>query len=187
MKKILYNNMSGSNPTPSVTTGAPNAPDLNDLPPPYSAVVGNPQYGFVVPPEQPFAPGQQPYPPKTFTAPGVYPHPTPGVYPHPTDVQNQPQSSDLLGPSVPVGVVMAPAVGSDPTTVTCYNCGKVVTTRVTYKTAWHTHLVAGSICVMTMVCSLCCLGLIPYCFDTFKDAEHYCPNCNTFIGKNNKC
>ncbi|XP_026494202.2 lipopolysaccharide-induced tumor necrosis factor-alpha factor homolog [Vanessa tameamea] len=159
--------------------------NTNDLPPPYSAVVGNPQYGFVAPPGEQFPAAGGVFPqPKQFTPVGVYPHPTvlPTSAQPQTDVPPPPP-----GMSVPVGVVMPPAVGSEPTTVTCYNCGKVVTTRVTYTTAWHTHLVAGSICVITMVCSLCCLGLIPYCFDTFKDAEHYCPNCSTFIGKSNKC
>lgn len=165
-------------------TGA-SAPE--DLPPPYAAVVGNPQYGFVAPGGEGFPPaaGQYP-PPKQFTATGVYPHPTITV------TSTQPQSVDIgmIGATpqgVPVGIVLPPAVGTEPTTVTCFNCNKVVTTRVTYTTAWHTHLVAGSVCVITMVCSLCCLGLIPYCFDTFKDAEHYCPSCNTFIGKSSKC
>ncbi|XP_068619177.1 lipopolysaccharide-induced tumor necrosis factor-alpha factor homolog [Battus philenor] len=158
------------------------APGANDLPPPYSAVVGNPQYGFVSPQGEPIPTGGYQLP-KQFTAPGVYPHPP--------NISAQPQPG-LMGPaptsaSVPVGIVLPPAVGTEPTTITCFNCGKVVTTRVTYTTAWHTHLVAGSICVTTMVCSLCCLGLIPYCFDNFKDAEHYCPNCNTFIGKSAKC
>ncbi|XP_045453002.1 lipopolysaccharide-induced tumor necrosis factor-alpha factor homolog [Melitaea cinxia] len=166
--------------TSNVQSSAP-----NDLPPPYSAVVGNPQYGFVAPSNEPFPAAGGAYPqPKQFTPVGVYPHPT-------VITSAQPQTGNVPPPppglSVPIGVVMPPAVGSEPMTVTCYNCGKVVTTRVTYTTAWHTHLVAGSICVTTMVCSLCCLGLIPYCFDSFKDAEHYCPNCNTFIGKSNKC
>ncbi|XP_075982680.1 uncharacterized protein LOC142980941 [Anticarsia gemmatalis] len=166
-------------------SAGPSAPE--DLPPPYSAVVGNPQYGFIAPGGEPgvamyAAPG--PYPqPKPYTAPGVYPHPTITV------TNTQPQAGDMIPPppGVPVGIVLPPAVGTEPTTITCFNCNKVVTTRVTYTTAWHTHLVAGSICVITMVCSLCCLGLVPYCFDTFKDAEHYCPNCNTFIGKSSKC
>ncbi|CAH0728450.1 unnamed protein product, partial [Brenthis ino] len=157
----------------------------NDLPPPYSAVVGNPQYGFVLPSGQPNLGPEGSFPqPKQFTAPGVYPHPT-------VVTTAQPQVGNVPPPppgiSVPVGVIMPPAVGTEPTTVTCFSCGKVVTTRVTYTTAWHTHFVAGSICIITMVCSLCCLGLVPYCFDTFKDAEHYCPNCSTFIGKSNKC
>ncbi|CAH4031903.1 unnamed protein product [Pieris brassicae] len=167
---------------PSVNS-FPSAP--NDLPPPYSAVVGNPPYGFVAPTGNSYTPTSA-EPPKYFTPPGVYPHPSPNTVniaqPHARDM---PTSSNM---AVPVGVVLPTvAVGSEPTTVTCYNCGKVVTTRVTYTTAWHTHLVAGSLCIITMACSLCCLGLVPYCFDTFKDAEHYCPNCSTFIGKSNKC
>ncbi|CAH2045323.1 unnamed protein product, partial [Iphiclides podalirius] len=170
-----------NNFVPSAPVGAP--PGANDLPPPYSAVVGNPQYGFVAPSVESMPPGG-PYPqPKQFTATGVYPHPPIVTCAQPQSGVMDPTSS---GVTVPVGIVLPPAVGTEPTTITCFNCGKVVTTRVTYTTAWHTHLVAGSICVITMVCSLCCLGLIPYCFDSFKDAEHYCPNCNTFIGKATK-
>lgn len=129
------------------SSNIPSAP--NDLPPPYSAVVGNPQYGFVAPPSEPH-PGVGSYlPPKQFTAPGVYPHPpsiVTSTQPHLGDAPGGP------GPSmaVPVGIVLPQAVGSEPTTITCFNCGKVVTTRVTYTTAWHTHLVAGSVCVITM-------------------------------------
>ncbi|XP_072929867.1 lipopolysaccharide-induced tumor necrosis factor-alpha factor homolog [Epargyreus clarus] len=173
-----------TNYQPNIPNAGPSAPsDAQDLPPPYSAVVGTPQYGFVSPTGEPFMPPQGAYqPPKSFTAPGVYPHPT-----IVTSVQPQAGGIPPPPPGVPVGVVVPVGVGTEPTTVTCYSCGKVVTTKVKYTTAWHTHLVAGSICVVATVCSLCCLGLIPYCFDTFKDAEHYCPNCNTFIGKNNKC
>lgn len=127
---------------PSATAPAP-----EDLPPPYSAVVGNPQYGFVAPGGESFTPAAGPYPhPKQFTAPGVYPHPTITV------TNTQPQAGDMVPPQppMPVGIVLPPAVGTEPTTINCFNCGKVVTTRVTYTTAWHTHLVAGSICVITM-------------------------------------
>ncbi|XP_053613273.1 lipopolysaccharide-induced tumor necrosis factor-alpha factor homolog [Plodia interpunctella] len=169
-----------TNPGPPAP--GPSAPD--DLPPPYSAVVGNPHYGFVAPPGEPFSAPAGPYPqPKQFTPTGVYPHP-PNIV---TSSQPQAGSMPPPPPGMPVNILVPPAVGTEPTTINCFNCGKVVTTRVVYTTAWHTHLVAGSICVITMVCSLCCLGLVPYCFDTFKDAEHYCPNCNTFIGKSNKC
>lgn len=125
-------------------SGAPSAPD--DLPPPYSAVVGNPQYGFVVPGPEPYGPGVPHGPPKHFSAPHMYSH-TPIV------TSAQPQTGESLPPGVPmsVGIVLPQAaVGNEPTTVTCFNCGKVVTTRVTYTTAWHTHLVAGSLCIITM-------------------------------------
>ncbi|CAG9132899.1 unnamed protein product [Plutella xylostella] len=168
-----------ANQGPSMPASAP-----EDLPPPYASVVGNQQYYGFVPPGGPATvtePGMYPHQ-KFYTPPGVYPHPPSGV------TMMQPQSSAAPPPPPgAVAVVVSQPVGNEPATVTCFNCNKVVTTRVTYTTAWHTHLVAGSVCVVTMVCSLCCLGLVPYCFDTFKDAEHYCPNCNTFIGKNNKC
>lgn len=134
----------------SINQGPSNvsAPAFDDQPPPYSSVVGSAgPYGFVVPPGagEPYPDGQPP--PKSFTAPGVYPHPPASV-----TVQMQPQSGAAPPPglAMPVGLVMAPAVGTEPTTVTCFNCNKVVTTKVTYTTAWHTHLVAGSVCVITM-------------------------------------
>lgn len=138
-----------SNPQPT-PSNANNEPVPGDLPPPYSAVVGNQPYGFVVPPAEgyvPTEPGAYPYP-KTFTAPGVYPHPTAPVHVTPISTAGDVPPAP---PGVPIGMVMPmPNVGSEPTTVTCYNCSKVVTTRVVYNTAWHTHLVAGSICVLTM-------------------------------------
>lgn len=126
----------------NATNMGPSAP--NDLPPPYSSVVGNPQYGFVVPPSE-SKPHVNTPPPKQFTAPGVYPHP-------PVVMSTQPQAGDAaVGPGgVAVGIVLPQQVGSEPTTITCFNCGKVVTTRVAHTTAWHTHLVAGSICIITM-------------------------------------
>lgn len=126
---------------------APSAPE--DLPPPYSAVVGNPQYGFVASPSEQHPGAGQPYPqPKQYTATGVYPHPQTITM----TSTSQPQAGTIPPPppGLPVSIVVPPAVGTEPTTITCFNCGKVVTTRVTYTTAWHTHLVAGSICVITM-------------------------------------
>lgn len=125
----------------------PSASAPEDLPPPYSAVVGNPQYGFFAPSGEPLATAPHTHPPpKQFTATGVYPHPPTIV----TSAQPQMGGVPPPPPGVPIGVVLPPAVGTEPTTVTCFNCSKVVTTRVTYTTAWHTHLVAGSVCVITM-------------------------------------
>jgi hypothetical protein len=131
-----------TNPMPSAS-----APD--DLPPPYSAVVGTSQYGFVVPgvDQHTSAPYPHPQLPKQYTAPGVYPHPPVGV------TITQPQMTATPPPpppGAPLGIVFPPAVGTEPTTITCLNCGKIVTTRVNYISAWHTHLVAGSVCVITM-------------------------------------
>lgn len=136
--------------THGVTPGAaPTAPE--DLPPPYASVVGNPQYGFQVPSDGVLPPESSSYqPPKQFTAPGVYPHPPVTNSFNLTSSQPQPGGIPPAPPGVSVGIVLPMAVGTEPTTITCFNCGKVVTTRVTYTTAWHTHLVAGSVCVITM-------------------------------------
>ncbi|GBP24357.1 hypothetical protein EVAR_9455_1 [Eumeta japonica] len=120
----------------------------NDQPPPYSSVVGNPQYGFVVPGSEGLAGSHNDPQPKSYTAPGVYPHPITTAQPTAEGIPPPPPHSS--GISVPVGIVLPPAVGTEPTTITCFNCNKLVTTRVVYSTAWHTHLAAGSICVITM-------------------------------------
>lgn len=138
-----------SNQTIQGQNSAPTAPE--DLPPPYSAVVGNTQYGFVAPGTGPVTPGVCPYPlPKQFTPQGVYPYPSAATTISVTTTQPQISNIPPPPPGVQVGLVLPAAVGTEPTTVTCFNCSKVVTTRVTYTTAWHTHLVAGSICVITM-------------------------------------
>lgn len=38
-------------------------------------------------------------------------------------------------------------------------------------------------CLIIVIISSCwCCSCIPYCADSFQNADHYCPNCNTYIG-----
>ena len=51
-------------------------------------------------------------------------------------------------------------------------------TRIQYKTGLVTWLAAAGTCMVG--CIPCCL--IPFCMDVFKDVDHFCTKCDTFIG-----
>ncbi|KAJ6643361.1 hypothetical protein Bhyg_08321 [Pseudolycoriella hygida] len=57
--------------------------------------------------------------------------------------------------------------GTEPITVTCFNCKNVVVTRTTES--------ANATCCFLFGCwSLCCPGC--------QDVEHRCPQCNVILG-----
>ncbi|XP_026313790.1 lipopolysaccharide-induced tumor necrosis factor-alpha factor homolog [Hyposmocoma kahamanoa] len=74
--------------------------------------------------------------------------------------------------------VVGQAVGPKPATLTCPSCGESIVTRVKHMPTTKTHLVAFGMCVFCCWCCLC----IPYCTDSCQNADHYCPNCDAFIG-----
>ncbi|XP_026313825.1 lipopolysaccharide-induced tumor necrosis factor-alpha factor homolog [Hyposmocoma kahamanoa] len=75
-------------------------------------------------------------------------------------------------------VVSQYAVGPKPSRITCRSCGADAVTRVEYKASTKTHLIALFLCLFGCWCCVC----IPYCTDSCRNADHYCPNCNAFIG-----
>ncbi|XP_055591753.1 lipopolysaccharide-induced tumor necrosis factor-alpha factor homolog [Uranotaenia lowii] len=79
-------------------------------------------------------------------------------------------------------IVGSPAVGPDPTTITCPSCRATVVTRVDYASTTKTHLCAGLL--FLFICWPCVC--VPYCTKWCRDANHYCPNCNAFIGSHKK-
>ena len=74
-------------------------------------------------------------------------------------------------------------VGRTPCNIFCDICKKNVTTVVQYKTGLTTFLGCSLIAVFGCVFGCC---LIPFCVDAAKDAEHYCPICNTLVGISKK-
>ncbi|KAK5642937.1 hypothetical protein RI129_009104 [Pyrocoelia pectoralis] len=73
-------------------------------------------------------------------------------------------------------VMSAPAAfGPNSATLTCPYCHKGVTTVVRAESSSKTHLFAVLLCFV----SCCC---IPYCMDSCKNKNHYCPSCNAFLG-----
>ncbi|XP_052866973.1 lipopolysaccharide-induced tumor necrosis factor-alpha factor homolog [Anopheles cruzii] len=112
-------------------------------------------------------------------------HGVPGAYPHhapPMVVDTDPiksQEPPLLQTTV---IVTSPQVGPDPTTIICPSCRATVVTRMEYETTTKTHLCAGLLCLF--LCWPC--AFIPYCSTACRDANHYCPNCGSFIGSYRK-
>ncbi|XP_011182066.1 lipopolysaccharide-induced tumor necrosis factor-alpha factor homolog [Zeugodacus cucurbitae] len=69
-----------------------------------------------------------------------------------------------------------PRVGPKPTQIRCPQCKCKVTTDIRYRATTRTHLAC---ILLTWTCFCCCL---PYCMNTCRNANHYCPMCGTFIG-----
>jgi len=85
-------------------------------------------------------------------------------------------------PPYAYGVQVVPMLkfSQQPIQCTCGNCRSVVITRVEESTG----LLAWLLCVLLLIvgCGLgCCL--IPFCVSSCQNFQHYCPNCNAFIGE----
>ncbi|PZC75753.1 hypothetical protein B5X24_HaOG205670 [Helicoverpa armigera] len=73
--------------------------------------------------------------------------------------------------SIPVGPKSCPVV--------CPSCKATINTKVDSKTTVKTHFMALLLC-SCVVCSLC--SCMPYCMKSCRNADHYCPNCGTYLG-----
>lgn len=99
----------------------------------------------------------------------------------PTGVMGPPPPTGYPQPNVAttfIPVMVPQQMGPNPASVVCQYCNKQMTTRVEMKTATKTHLFALLLCVIG--CWPC--ACIPYCMDSCMNTEHYCSNCNAYIG-----
>ncbi|XP_067635720.1 lipopolysaccharide-induced tumor necrosis factor-alpha factor homolog [Eurosta solidaginis] len=69
-----------------------------------------------------------------------------------------------------------PPVGPQSTQLRCPQCKCVVKTTVRHRSTTKTHLA----CLLLTWTGCCCC--LPYCMDTCRNANHFCPMCGTFIG-----
>ncbi|XP_011178871.1 lipopolysaccharide-induced tumor necrosis factor-alpha factor homolog isoform X3 [Zeugodacus cucurbitae] len=69
-------------------------------------------------------------------------------------------------------------ISNEPATITCPSCHAMVRTTVIRQPSTSTHLWALILCLF--VCWPCVC--VPYCMDSCQNANHYCPNCNAYIG-----
>ncbi|KAJ8724902.1 hypothetical protein PYW07_015860 [Mythimna separata] len=76
-----------------------------------------------------------------------------------------------------VPVIVGGQMGPKPAPITCRSCNQQIVTRVELKSSTKTHLFALLLCCVFFPCA--CL---PYCIDSCHNADHYCPNCNAYIG-----
>lgn len=111
------------------------------------------------------------YPP----LPGQQPPPQPGMFPpQPPAYDSQPPPPQ---PQATV-TVMQTALGPDSSSTVCPSCHAQIRTRVVYEASTRTHIIAGILCLVG--CWICCC--IPYCVDSCQNGNHYCPNCNSYLG-----
>ncbi|XP_073503858.1 lipopolysaccharide-induced tumor necrosis factor-alpha factor homolog [Phyllobates terribilis] len=109
-------------------------------------------------------------------------HPQPGVggaYPPPPAYgSGGPQPAVILAPTTTM--IMTTSFADTPASCTCPVCHQNVVTRIEYNIGLLVWLVFGILCLLG--CWLgCCL--IPFCMDSCKDVDHFCPNCNHHISK----
>ncbi|CAH2099980.1 unnamed protein product [Euphydryas editha] len=109
-----------------------------------------------------------------------HPAPPPSYYPN---APIQPPSAD--GPRTQV-ITSAPRttttnikMGPGPTGTVCPTCNKSIVTRVEYVSNNRTHIVSAALCILA---GCCCGCFVPYCINSCKTANHYCPQCRAFIG-----
>ncbi|XP_067632212.1 lipopolysaccharide-induced tumor necrosis factor-alpha factor homolog [Eurosta solidaginis] len=72
-------------------------------------------------------------------------------------------------------------LGPEPTTVTCPACHITKLTRIDYEPSARTHLMAAILCIVGLWCCVC----LPYCAESCMSTNHYCGNCNKFLGTYN--
>ncbi|KAJ8726876.1 hypothetical protein PYW08_015273 [Mythimna loreyi] len=118
-------------------------------------------------------------PPPSAPTQGVYPHlPQQPMQPPPQPMQPPPAQGVVYPPGPGyVPVVMTPIMGPKPASITCASCNQQIVTRVELKASTKTHLFALLLCFVFWPC-VC----LPYCIDSCQNADHYCPNCNAYIG-----
>ncbi|XP_049887314.1 lipopolysaccharide-induced tumor necrosis factor-alpha factor-like isoform X2 [Pectinophora gossypiella] len=94
------------------------------------------------------------------------------------------QSTPIMGPSAPFPL-SAPAqtiatgpvlLGPENTVTTCPFCHASVMTAIKYTTTTRTHITALLYC---LICCCCCIG---YCSNSAKNTDHFCPNCQRYLG-----
>ncbi|CAG9791856.1 unnamed protein product [Diatraea saccharalis] len=112
-------------------------------------------------------------------------------------VNNQPPpppySGTQAGPSTVTYVAATPVVvpvaqvqivrsmGHNSSSYICRSCNMNIMTRTQVKANTKTHLFALLLCVLGLWPCVC----IPYCVDSCQSVDHYCPNCNAYIGVSN--
>ncbi|KAJ8925137.1 hypothetical protein NQ315_001319 [Exocentrus adspersus] len=71
-------------------------------------------------------------------------------------------------------------LGPQPARIVCPSCHAQITTEVQLENSTKTHLMA------VLLCLICCpCVFIPYCTDSCKSKNHYCPNCKSYLGSYN--
>ncbi|KAG8432903.1 hypothetical protein GDO86_017242 [Hymenochirus boettgeri] len=105
-------------------------------------------------------------------------YPQPGMYPPPPSYTS-PGQPVVVAP-IATTVVLGTPLQDTPGATTCPVCKQNIVTRIQYTTGLLVWLIFGVL--LLFGCWLgCCL--IPFCLDSCKDVDHFCPNCNHHVYK----
>lgn len=74
-------------------------------------------------------------------------------------------------------MLLPPLVGPEPWNIVCPNCRQNVVTRMEVDVSSRTHLGALVLCLVFWP-----IFWIPYVMDKCKDKNHYCSECDSYIG-----
>ncbi|EDW74315.1 uncharacterized protein Dwil_GK21444 [Drosophila willistoni] len=91
---------------------------------------------------------------------------------------NPQQAYPVVPPVVIIQHHTVTPVGPDASFITCPHCHVQKLTRVEYAPSGKTHCMAALLCMMGLWCFAC----LPYCVTSCMNAQHYCGNCNKFVG-----
>ncbi|KAM7343300.1 uncharacterized protein ACRADG_010387 [Cochliomyia hominivorax] len=108
-------------------------------------------------------------------------------FPLPTNQQQLPQtaqqhSADGTPITTQPSTNLSSKLGPNPSNVMCPNCGASKTTRMFYTPNTKTHISALVLCLVGWCCCAC---IVPYCMNSCRTGNHYCSNCNAFLGAYN--
>jgi lipopolysaccharide-induced tumor necrosis factor-alpha factor len=121
-------------------------------------------------------------PPYSAAAPGMSSPPPPGMAAPPPGIKPSYSSPPYPETQPPTQVIIThgPVVhfGPTPQTLICPSCHAQISTSVQTEPNTKTHLFALILCLFQCYCCCC----IPYCVDSCQSQNHYCPNCQAFLG-----
>ncbi|KAH8867087.1 Lipopolysaccharide-induced tumor necrosis factor-alpha factor like [Schistosoma japonicum] len=114
--------------------------------------------------------------------------PNVGGFPKPYVMEPPPNYSEtetvVVEQPCPINNNVSFIPGPSPAVILCPYCRKEITTRVDYKTGILTWVGCFGIFLVGGIFGCC---LIPFCCDSCKDADHYCPLCNHYLGLYRRC
>nr|CAD2189434.1 unnamed protein product [Meloidogyne enterolobii] len=76
-------------------------------------------------------------------------------------------------------IIYSIPLGPHEANMECFNCKQTIRTRVINRPGLLSWLICGALALFG--CWPCCV--LPFCMQSCQDTEHWCPNCNAFIGK----
>ncbi|KAL4709162.1 hypothetical protein ACJJTC_008090 [Scirpophaga incertulas] len=91
----------------------------------------------------------------------------------PTKMDQKEFQSAQPSPPMPVQAML---LGPENTMTVCQFCRASIKTAVRYTTTARTHTAAA---LWGILCCLCC---VPYAANSAKNSDHYCPNCQRYLG-----